>query len=161
MVKFTWYKNMVPSDLKVRQVYGFAFMDDGRTILRIENSKYQLTGGKPENNEMFEETLIREYIEEINVELQDIHYLGYLLVEEDNKKYAQVRMVARIKNINENHIDPATGKMYGRKLVSIDKIKECLNYSGDAGNKMIDDAINMAKEKYKFKRINNEEEDIN
>jgi len=148
VVKYTWYNNSVPTDLKVRQVYGIAFTEDGRIILRIENNKYKLTGGKPEENESYEETLKREYIEELNVELDACHYLGYLLVEDNNEKYAQVRMIARIKSIYENHIDPATDKMYGRKLVSIDKIKELLNYQDEAGNIMIDEAIEKAKELY-------------
>ena len=99
----------------------------------------------------FEETLKREYIEELNVELDECYYLGYLLVEDDNEKYAQVRMIAKIKSFNEKHIDPATGKMYGRELVSIDKVKELLNYQDKAGNLMLDEAIEMAKEKYKYR----------
>ena len=62
----------------------------------------------------------REYIEELNIELEDIHYLGYLLVEDNSDKYAQVRMIAKIKDIYESHIDPATGKVYGRELVAAD-----------------------------------------
>ena len=160
MVKYTWHSNSVPNDLKVKQVYGIAFTEDSRTILRIENNKHKLTGGKPEMNETFEETLTREYIEELNIELKDIYYLGYLFVEENNEKYAQVRMIARVKNINENHIDPATGKMYGRKLININKLKEYLNYCDEAGNLMIDDAINLAKEKYNFEGFNTNEENI-
>ena len=160
MVTYSWYNSLVPNDLKVRQVYGIVFTSDGRSILRIENNKCKLTGGKPENNESFEETLKREYIEELNVELDDIYYLGYLLVEENNEKYVQVRMIAKVKNINENHIDPATGDMYGRKIVDINNIKEYLNYSDEAGNLMIDDAIKLAKEKYNFKDFNTNEETI-
>ena len=148
MANYTWYNTDVPNDLKVRQVYGIAFSNDFEVLLRIENNKYKLTGGKPEENESYEETLKREYIEELNVELDACHYLGYLLVEDNNEKYAQVRMIAKVKNINENHIDPATDKMYGRKLVSIDKIKELLNYQDEAGNIMIDEAIEKAKELY-------------
>ena len=148
MVKYTWYNNPVPNDLKVRQVYGVAFNYDGRIILRIENNKYKLTGGKPEENESYEETLKREYMEELNVELDACHYLGYLLVEENNDKYAQVRMIAKIKSINENHVDPATGEMYGRELVNTDKVKELLGYQDEAGNLMINEAIEKAKELY-------------
>jgi len=149
VVKYTWYNNSVPTDLKVRQVYGIAFTEDGRIILRIENNKYNLTGGKPEENESYEETLKREYIEELNVELDKCYYLGYLLVEDNNEKYAQVRMIAKIKSINENHGDPATGEMYGRELVNTDKVKDLLNYKGIAGNLMVDEAIQKAKEIYK------------
>ena len=149
MVNYTWYNTDVPNDLKVRQVYGIAFSNDFEVLLRIEDNKYKLTGGKPEENESYEETLEREYIEELNVELENCYYLGYLLVEDNNEKYAQVRMIAQIKSINENHIDPATGEMYGRELVNVDKIKELLNYQDEAGNLMIDEAIEKAKEIYK------------
>ena len=150
MAKYTWYNNSIPDNLEVRQVYGIAFTKDCRIILRIEDGKYKLTGGKPLEKESYEETLKREYIEELNIELEDIYYLGYLLVEDSNEIYAQVRMIARIKNINENHVDSATGEMYKRKLVTADKIKELLNYQDEAGNVMLDAAINKAKEKYKF-----------
>ena len=152
MANYTWYNIDVPKYLKVRQVYGIAFSNDFEVLLRIEDNKYKLTGGKPEENESYEETLEREYIEELNVELEDCYYLGYLLVEDNNEKYAQVRMIAKIKSINENHIDPATGKMYGRELVSTDKIKELLNYQDEAGNLMIDEAIEKAKELYNKRR---------
>lgn len=148
MVNYIWINDKVPNNLKVKQVYGVVFSDDGRILLRIEDNKYKLTGGKPEENESYEETLKREYIEELNVELDDCHYLGYLLVEDNNEKYAQVRMIARIKNINENHVDPDTGKMYERELVNADRVKELLNYQDDAGNTMIDEAIEKAKEIY-------------
>ena len=70
------------------------------------------------------------------------------MVEDNNEKYAQVRMIAKIKSINENHIDLATGKMYGRELVNTDKVKELLGYQDEAGNLMIDEAIEKAKELY-------------
>ena len=77
MADFTWFKDSVPDQLPVKQVYGIAFSADNLVVLRIEDGKYKLTGGKPENAETFEETLKREYIEELNIELEDIHYLKY------------------------------------------------------------------------------------
>lgn len=151
---FTWFKSPVPEDLEVRQVYGVVFSNDGRILLRIEDGKYKLTGGRPENGESFQETLRREYLEELNVELMDVHYLGYLLIQDNGEKYAQVRMIARIKDIGESHIDPDRGKMYERKLVAIDSVKDYLNYADEAGNRMLDDAIFMAKEKYGLDALN-------
>ena len=148
MGTYTWMKCPVPEDLSVRQVYGIAFSNDGRILLRIEDGKYKLTGGRPESGETFEETLLREYVEELNVNLVEAHYLGYLLVEEDGNKYAQVRMIARIKDILENHIDIVTGKEYGRKLVASDRVKEYLNYSDVAGNQMLEEAMELAKSHY-------------
>ena len=149
VTKYTWYNTQVPNNINVRQVYGIVVVDDYKVLLRIKDNKYKLTGGKPEENESYEETLKREYIEELNVELDDCYYLGYLFVEDNDEKYAQVRMIAKIKSINENHIDPATGKMYGRELVNTDKVKELLNYQDEAGNLMMEEAIKKAKEIYK------------
>ena len=94
----------------------------------------------------------REYIEELNIELEDIHYLGYLLVEDNSDKYVQVRMIAKIKDIYESHIDPATGKVYGRELVAADRVKDYLKYSDRAGNEMIDDAVQLAQVRYFSKK---------
>ena len=103
----------------------------------------------PEGAETFEETLRREYLEEANSELEDIRYLGYLAVEDGNETYAQVRMIARIKKIHENRIDPDTGRMYGRVLVDAVDVKEYLGYPDEAGNQMMDDAVRMAKEVFR------------
>ena len=160
MANFTWIKNKVPDKLIVKQVYGIVFSDDGRILLRIEDNKYKLTGGKPENNETFEETLIREYIEELNVELEQCYYLGYLLVEENDEKYAQVRMIAKIKKINEKRPDLDTGKIYDRKLVNASNVKNYLKYNDEAGNMMVDDAVYMANKKYIFSESDTDEQII-
>ena len=158
MVSYTWFNEELPSDLKYTQVYGITFSDDKRILLRIEDGKYRLTGGKPEKGETYEETVIRENIEEINIEVEDLHYLGYLLVKEDDlEPYAQVRMITRIKKINPNRPDIDNGKLYDRQLVSLANVKDYLKYE-EAGNDMIDAAIKLATEKYNFKEQNNNEE---
>ena len=150
MAKFTWFKNELPKNLEVRQVYGVVFSDTGNILLQIDDNKYNLTGGKPEVfDSSLKETLKREYLEELNIEIKDIYYLGYLLVEEETgEKYAQVRMIAKVKKIGDIRPDKDNGKIYKRFMANIKNIKKYLNYSGDAGNKLIDDAILMAKEKY-------------
>ncbi len=156
MVKYTWNRCEVPDNLKVRQVYGVAFSEDGRILLRIEDGKYKLTGGRPEDGESYEETLKREFIEEVNIELDEIYYLGYLLVEENDERYAQVRMIGRISEINNKCVDVDTGKIYERFLVNTQNVKGYLNYE-EAGNLLLDDAIDMAYKKYKFvKKIEEE-----
>ena len=157
MANYTWINNNVPNNLTVKQVYGIVFSNDGRTLLRIEDNKYKLTGGKPELNETFEETLKREYVEELNVELEQCYYLGYLLVEENDEKYAQVRMIAKIKNINEKRPDLDTGKIYDRKLVNVSNVKNYLKYNDEAGNMMVDDAVYMANKKYIFSESDTDE----
>jgi 8-oxo-dGTP pyrophosphatase MutT (NUDIX family) len=150
MVKFSWNKAKVPDNIVVRQVYGIVFTEKGKIVLRIEDGKYKLTGGKPEKNETYEQTLKREYIEELNIEVDNIFYLGYLLVEDESTQYAQVRMIAKIKNIGKSIPDVDSGKTYGRVFCDYNNIKKYLKYKDLAGNKMLDDAIVMAKEKFKI-----------
>ena len=115
MVKFKWYRKEVPRDILIKQVYGVVFSDEGKILLRVDDNKYKLTGGKPEIKDLnLKETLKREYLEELNVELKDIYYLGFLLVEENNEKYAQVRMIAKINKINKLKPDKDNGKIYKR-----------------------------------------------
>lgn len=151
MTQYSWIKEIVPQSLIVKQVYGIAYSNEGNIVLRVEDNKYKLTGGKPEKKDRdYEETLKREYIEELNIELEDIHYLGYLLVKENNEKYAQVRMIAKIKNIGKCKPDKDNGKNCKRFMVNIKNVKNYLKYPDLAGNQLIDDAILKAKEKYKL-----------
>lgn len=157
MVKYKWITRQVEQNLNVRQVYGIVFNSNGNIILRIDDNKYKLTGGKPEVcDRSNEETLKREYLEELNVEIEDIQYIGYLLVKEDKEKYAQVRMIARIKNIGPIRPDADNGKIYQRFMAKQENVKKYLNYKDSAGNEMIDYAIKLANLKYKF-NLENEE----
>lgn len=159
MVRYTWVKKYVPKKILVKQVYGIAFSNDGKILLRVDNNKYKLTGGKPENSDNnFCDTLKREYLEELNIELEDIHYLGYLLVEEEKEKYAQVRMIAKIKNIGSIKPDKDNGKVYGRFMSNQTNTKKYLNYQDLAGNQLIDDAIKKANQKYNFEFKGEDEE---
>lgn len=135
MTNYKWYRKKVPEELLIKQVYGIVFSKKGKVLLRLENNRYKLTGGKPENiDTSLEETLKREYLEELNVEIGDIHYLGYLLVEEDNKKYAQVRMIAKIKRIAKTKPDIDNGKVYKRFMAKKEKVRKYLQYKDLAGN---------------------------
>lgn len=159
MSKYTWIRSSVPKKLEVRQVYGVVFSDTGKVLLRFDNGKYKLTGGHPDKNDQsFEDTLKREFIEELDVEIKDIHYLGYLLVEENHEKYAQVRMIAKIKKIGPIRPDLDNGILYQRYFAYQNNVKSYLNYSDLAGNKMIDDALKLANEYFCFGNNDNENE---
>lgn len=158
MSKYKWITDSVPIKLIVKQVYGVVFAEDGKIILRLDEHKYKLTGGHPEEKDKcFEDTLKREFMEELNVEIQDIYYLGYLLVDDDNTQYAQVRMVAKIKKINDRRPDTDNGKIYQRYIANQNNVKNYLDYKDSAGRKMIEDAIKMANEKYQFCYNNDKE----
>jgi len=156
---YKWYKEEVPKEVNIKQVYGIVFSNDGKVILRVDGNQYKLTGGKPEKKDTsLEKTLQREYLEELNIMIEDIYYLGYLLVEENNEKYAQVRMIAKIKKIGNNRPDMDNGKIYKRFMVNQDNVKRYLKYTDLAGNQMIEDAIKLANKKYNFETIDNRNE---
>lgn len=144
-----WLKEEVPSDLTTRQVYGVIFTRDGRVLLKLEDGKYSLAGGTPED---FDEdrvaTLKRELVEEVNTTIEEPIMLGYQYVDEENGKtpYAQVRMVALIDTIGEIKPDPDNGKVYQRILVTPSRAIELLKW-GEIGNNLITDATLFAREK--------------
>ena len=157
MIKYKWIREEVEQGLNIKQVYGIVFDKDGNILLRVDDNKYKLTGGKPKDYDRnYSETLKREYIEELNVEIEDVQYLGYLLVEEDKEKYAQVRMIAKIKNIGPIKPDIDNGKVYKRFMVKQENVKKYLDYQDIAGNEMIDDAIKIGNQKYDFNFIDKE-----
>lgn len=157
MIKYKWIREEVEKGLNIKQVYGIVFDKDGNILLRVDDNKYKLTGGKPEDyDKNYSETLKREYIEELNVEIEDVQYLGYLLVEEDKEKYAQIRMIAKIKNVGPIKPDLDNGKVYKRFMVKQENVKKYLDYQDIAGNEMIDDAIKIGNQKYDFNFIDKE-----
>ena len=71
MAKYKWVKNSIPLNLQVKQVYGIIFADVGNIILRVDDNKYKLTGGKPEDRDInYSETLKRECFGELNIEMR-------------------------------------------------------------------------------------------
>ena len=86
MINYKWYSGNVPKDIEIKQVYGIAFNEDGKIFLRIDDGIYKLTGGRPEpQDKSMEDTLKREFIEEANIIIKNIHLIGYQLVNENNK----------------------------------------------------------------------------
>ena len=144
-----WLKEEVPSDLTTRQVYGVIFTRDGRVLLKLEDGKYSLAGGTPEDFDKDRvATLKRELVEEVNTTIEEPIMLGYQYVDEENGKtpYAQVRMVALIDTIGEIKPDPDNGKVYQRILVTPSRAIELLKW-GEIGNNLITDATLLAREK--------------
>lgn len=150
MSKYKWILGDVPEKVEIRQVYGIVFDLEGRTLLGIDNGKYKMIGGKPEKiDRSIEDTLKREFLEEINITLKDIYMLGYQLVDEENGSvpYAQVRMCALIDNVYNRRPDLDNGIMYDRILTSPKKAIECLNW-GDVGKDQFNAAVELAKRMY-------------
>ncbi len=159
MANYVWVKGRVPDDMKYTQVYGIVFSEDGRILTILDEGVFKLIGGHPIDGESYEETLKREFLEEVNTTIREIHYLGYLKVEDENGTYAQVRMIAKIDKIGDKKPDPDNGKLYTRVLSSQKNTKSHMDY-GDGGNNMLEDAVKEANEIYKFDRINENEQVI-
>ncbi len=167
MATFTWHNGNAPAGMKVTQVYGLVFTTDGRILLRVEKEengiKYSLAGGKPEvrdNNR--EETLKREFLEEVNTSLKDGAYIvGYQQVDEENgtPPYAQMRMTAIIDIIGPKQPDPDNGKTYDRLLTTPKRAIELLNW-GNVGLAQVNEAVRLAKKYLGLKEFSTKEEYI-
>jgi len=126
---YTWVEAEVPKGLDVRQVYGIIFSPDGRVLLLEDDGHYNLPGGKPENDESFTDTLIREAKEEAQVTIASIGYLGYQLIDIP-EAFAQVRLVALVDGIEHAAPDPSTGRQYRRLWVPPTTANEFLDWGG-------------------------------
>lgn len=147
MINYKWYNGKVPKDIEIKQVYGIVFNEEGNIFLRIDDGLYKLTGGRPEiADKSIEDTLKREFIEEANITIKNIHLLGYQLVNENNevKPYAQVRMIAQIDKIFENRPDLDNGKLYERVFKTPKETIDLLNW-GEVGRKQIEEAVKLAQ----------------
>lgn len=148
-VIYKWHEGAVSDDMKITQVSGILWNDDNKVLIYKENENfYRIPGGKPEKGESIEQTLIRESLEEVNVWINDIEYIGYQEVIEDNgiPPYAQVRMIAKISKIGENIPDPDNGQTYERLLISLDDLNKYLKWQ-DVGDQMVEVASKHIKEK--------------
>lgn len=151
-VIYTWLPDKeIAKYSPVTQVYGVCFDSNGN-ILVINDKRWQIPGGTPENGEKYEETLAREVLEEAQTEIKDIHSLGVQRVDfpgNPNKNegdlYFQARFIALVTKLNPVQPDPATGRIYERKFVSINEINDFVNW-GETGRAMFKDAWNLYRQ---------------
>lgn len=146
---FTWHEAPVPEHMPVKQVYGFCFGADGALLMRVDGDNYSLPGGRPEARDNgFIGTLARECLEEVQIEIQKAHYLGFQGVDDGDGRtpYAQVRMVALISSLKPSIPDIDTGRTYRRLFTSAQRGGQLLNW-GDLGRIQASCAARMA-EKY-------------
>lgn len=143
----------------ITQVYGFIFNKKGKILIikSPERSEWSLPGGGPEKcDKNWKETLIREVIEEADVEIKRIIPLFYLSAKRKAKKKSKgkegimLRAMAKVDKINQQTIDPATGKINERKFISQ---KDFLKYCpwGENGKVQLNLAIKKRKEIIKKK----------
>ena len=148
----TWHRGSVPAGLPVKQVYGIISDRVGRILLLQDGSRFNLPGGKPARGETFCQTLQRECMEEAQVTLSRITYLGFVRVSEHHHgrsvpEYAQVRMVALLDRILNHATDPATGRTYARLMMVPRKAASALNW-GSHGFAQIQAATDVLIKEY-------------
>ncbi|HUY49626.1 MAG TPA: NUDIX hydrolase [Streptosporangiaceae bacterium] len=132
MTTFRWITEQLPEGMRVRQVYAFCFDQSGRVLLREDDGHYGLPGGKPEPGEDAREVLERESLEESQVTLGDVLYLGYQEVTEDDQApFAQLRYAAAITSFLPRQPDPDTGRTYRRLITPISKAPALLDWGVD------------------------------
>jgi 8-oxo-dGTP pyrophosphatase MutT (NUDIX family) len=157
-IKQTWFGSSELSldslDLPITQCYGICYTENLEilTFKKPGKGRYNLPGGTPDSNEDLIATLRREVLEEVDVEVDSIEYLGAIQVEfligsderSGLKKFYQLRFIAKIKNILEQTPDPDNGEIYERVFVPCDVVTEYIKW-GKIGEAMFRDANNRAK----------------
>ncbi len=135
---------------KVHGVHAFIFNDKGEIcIAKWKKNKYWGDiGGKPEKcDKTFEDTLIREADEEVDLDLKDIKRVGYYsstLRGTKNTKYSAM-MIARVKKIKPQTLDPACGEIPQRKFVKPKDFNKYCNW-GENGEFQIKKALEKLRE---------------
>ncbi|MFA5828388.1 MAG: NUDIX hydrolase [Candidatus Shapirobacteria bacterium] len=145
-VTYTW----IPADdLKkfqpIKQAYGVCVNDDKETLIYRAPGKtnWNLPGGTPEGNESPIETLKRELIEEVDIEVERIKPLGVQkVVFSDGVIFYQARFYCKIKKILSQTVDPATGLLNERKFVKIAELNKYLKW-GEIGEAIAKRVVNM------------------
>lgn len=129
MTTFRWVAGDRPEGMAIRQVYAFCFETGGRVLLREDDGDYSLPGGSPEPGEDARMTLDRECLEESQVMLGDVSYLGYQEVTGDGREpFAQLRYAALITGFLPRRPDPDTGRTYRRLLTPISRAPALLDW---------------------------------
>ena len=149
-VTMTWIKDDDLSKYSpVTQVYGIVFNDKGEILVARETpeGKWQLPGGKPEENETVEETVKRELLEEVDVKARKIYPLGAQKTEmlnnpnkDEGDLFYQLRCVVELDKLLPQTPDPDRGNVWERMFVPANKIAEHIKW-GETGNAMFKDAI--------------------
>lgn len=147
---FTWIKREDDFDLSslspITQAYGVCITNDGMAVILDQkgDGTWTLPGGTVETGEKPVETLIREVMEEADIELDTVVLVGSQKVESEGKTYFQTRFVARVTKILPQTTDPAMGRIHERKLVPVTDITSYVKW-GNTGDAMFADALEKAR----------------
>lgn len=108
-VTYIWHPGVIPENIPVQQVYGFAITKENKICLVRDKGETRFTppGGGVENGETGLEALYREFLEEAQFSPLNVKILGSLEVINPNadsdiqKHNLQVRFVCEVSNFVE------------------------------------------------------------
>jgi 8-oxo-dGTP pyrophosphatase MutT (NUDIX family) len=110
----------VPEDVPVVQVYGWLVDDAGRVLVQDTGDRFNLPGGSPEPGDAdLAATVVREAMEESQVAVTEVVYLGFEQVQRAGRPQALVRTVGRIGEFCSRHPDPDGGRLFRRLMTSL------------------------------------------
>ncbi len=102
------------------QVYGWLLDNAGRVLVQDTGTRFNLPGGSPESGDAdLAATVVREAMEESQVTVTDVVYLGYEQVQRAGRPHALVRTVGRIGEFHPRHPDPDGGRLFRRLMTSL------------------------------------------
>jgi len=129
----------------VAGVHAFIFNDDGEIcIAKWKRNKYwgDIGGGPEKCDKTFEDTLIREADEEVDLDLKEIKRVGYYSTTKRGTKDARYSavMIAKVQKIKPQTIDPAYNEIPQRKFVKPEDFNKYCNW-GENGEFQIRKAL--------------------
>lgn len=114
-----------------RDVYGWLLDGAGRVLVQDTGTRFNLPGGTPEPGDAdLVATLVREAMEESQVTVTDVVYLGYEQVHRAGRAHALVRTVAKIGEFHPRHPDPDGGRLFRRLMTSLRDAPGLLAWGG-------------------------------
>jgi hypothetical protein len=118
--EFAWCPQPVPEGVQVVQVYGWLLDDAGRVLVQDTGTRFNLPGGSPEPGDAdLAATVAREALEESQVVVTEVVYLGYEQVQRAGRPQALVRTVGHIGEFRPRHPDPDGGRLFRRLMTSL------------------------------------------
>lgn len=119
-VSFMWCPRPVPQGIPVVQVYGWLLDDAGRVLVQNTRDRFNLPGGSPESGDAdLAATVIREAMEESQVTVTEVVYLGYEQVQRAGRPHALVRTVGKVGEFHPRRPDPDGGRLFRRLMTSL------------------------------------------